>query len=189
METPDEEMDSLESGGQGTKHVRAQIPGAGGLSPSPPALSDAVPSTRTKALPIEEHIPELLRQVAGNRVVFVKGETGCGKSSMVPLCLYRDAVARGRYSYIICTQPRRVAAIALANRVAHLLGEDVGQTVGYRIGGGTKKECHGKTKILFVTTGYLLESLSHQHQGGLWSRATHVVLDAKNTVFGLTRDE
>ncbi|CUG05530.1 DEAD/DEAH box RNA helicase, putative [Bodo saltans] len=96
---------------------------------------------------------------------------------MVPLYLHRDAVAQGRYTYIICTQPRRVAAIALANRVAHLLGEEVGQTVGYRLEGGTKQEHHGKTRILFVTTGYLLENLSHRHEGGLWSRATHIVLD------------
>ncbi|CUG90189.1 ATP-dependent RNA helicase, putative [Bodo saltans] len=95
---------------------------------------------------------------------------------MVPLCLYRDAVAQGRYSYIICTQPRRFAASELAERVAHLLGEEVGQTVGYRIGGDTQ-ENYEKTRILFVTTGYLLENLSHRRQGGLWSRATHIVLD------------
>jgi HrpA-like RNA helicase len=176
METQDEEIDGLESGGCGTKHVCASVPAARATaSTTIPSGDEAIDATPfPSALPIKEHIPELVRAVQDNRIVFVIGSTGCGKSSFVPLSIFRDAVAEGRSVYIVCTQPRRVAAIAIAIRVAFLLGEPVGKTVGYRIGGGTRVDS-SDTSILFVTTGYLLECLSHQTT--LWARVTHLVFD------------
>jgi HrpA-like RNA helicase len=48
--------------------------------------------------------------------ILLRGETGCGKSSEIPLAIVRDAVARGQDVNVIVTQPRRLAARALCNR-------------------------------------------------------------------------
>ena len=75
--------------------------------------------------------------------------------------------------YLVVTQPRRLAAISLAQRVAALLGEPLGRTVGYAIANDSVGGPH--TRIVFVTTGYLLQSLLHHTR--LWDRLTHLVFD------------
>ncbi|KAM6038250.1 putative ATP-dependent RNA helicase DHX34 isoform 2-T2 [Chlamydotis macqueenii] len=76
------------------------------------------------ALPIAQYRERLLRAVAQNQVVVVAGDTGCGKSTQVPQFL----LAAG-YSHVACTQPRRIACISLAKRVAfeslHQYGDQV----------------------------------------------------------------
>ena len=68
--------------------------------------------------------------VNSNRVVVISGETGCGKTTQVPQYVLEAA---GDGASIICTQPRRIAAIGVAERVADEIGEPVGQSVGYQV--------------------------------------------------------
>jgi HrpA-like RNA helicase len=123
---------------------------------------------------VEEHLPALLAASAKHAVLCVDGETGCGKSTMVPLALLRAAGPRG---LVIVTQPRRVAAASLARRVAHTIGEPLGESVGYAI--GQERVASSRTRLLFVTTGWLLRLAASARAGGdaEFARATHVVLD------------
>ena len=63
---------------------------------------------------------KLLADIRGSRVIVVSGETGCGKTTQVPQCVIDDMDARGEGAYcsIICTQPRRISAMSVAERVS-----------------------------------------------------------------------
>ncbi len=84
--------------------------------------------------------------------MIVSGETGSGKTTQLPkFCL--DA-GRGLGGIIGCTQPRRIAAMTVANRIAEELGETLGQSVGYKIRFTDRTSRHSIIKIM--TDGILL---------------------------------
>ncbi|KAF4029979.1 Helicase associated domain (HA2) [Phytophthora infestans] len=137
-----------------------------------------------KTLPVFAHREEILENVAANQLTIIQGETGCGKSTSVPQFLYdswaRDKAAFERPVNIYVTQPRRIAAIELANTVARMregneFKEDgqVGKAIGYRI--GQKHLTSSKTKITYVTTGYMVERIIHDPEALM--KITHLVLD------------
>lgn len=119
----------------------------------------AMSSVRSSLLPVHAHMAAILSAISRRRLTCIRGETGCGKSSEIPLAIIREALARGgddaRDVNVVVTQPRRLAARALAARVAWLLGEEVGETCGYRVGNG-EGASGPKTRLLFVTSGWLL---------------------------------
>jgi len=83
------------------------------------------------SLPITARRVEIIQALSRNRVVIISGETGSGKTTQIPkMCL---EAGRGVRGIIGCTQPRRVAAVTVAERIAEELGQSVGQAVGYRI--------------------------------------------------------
>eukprot|EP00899_Mesostigma_viride_P016339 jgi/Mesvir1/24706/Mv21986-RA.1 len=101
----------------------------------------------------------VIQLVKDNTVVVVCGMTGCGKSTQVPQYILEamtEAGDGGRCN-IICTQPRRISAIGVAERVASERGEPVGNTVGYSIRMEARRSRH--TRLLFCTTGILLRTL------------------------------
>lgn len=108
-------------------------------------------------LPIHSVKKELLTIIRENKIVVIVGETGSGKTTQITQYLY-DA-GYGDYGQIGCTQPRRVAAVSVAKRVAEELGTDLGQKVGYAI---RFEDCtSGETVIKYMTDGVLLrESLN-----------------------------
>jgi len=75
---------------------------------------------------------------------------------------------------VLCTQPRRIACISLANRVATCLKQKVGDTIGYKISGDSNVR-PGRTKLIYVTTGYLLQVLVNNPEQ--IRSYTHLVLD------------
>lgn len=97
----------------------------------------------------------------------VQAPPGTGKTTLVP-----PAVAGHVGGLVVVTQPRRIAARAAARRLAHLLGEPVGRTVGYSVRGD--RQVGAGTRVEFVTTGVLLRRL--QRDAGLPGVAA-VVLD------------
>lgn len=135
-------------------------------------------------LPVFQHSDEILRNVEVNQLTIIQGETGCGKSTSVPQFIYdnsqRKCEPSKRPVNIYVTQPRRIAAIELANTVARMregneFGENgiVGSVIGYRIG---QKQCiSNKTRITYVTTGYMVERIIHDPAA--LSKITHLVLD------------
>src|SRR5580704_10077492 len=81
-------------------------------------------------LPINEALPALSEALEQARCVLLEAPPGAGKSTIVPLSLLDSAWLGGKQ--IIMLEPRRIAARAVASRMAQLLGEPVGKTVGYR---------------------------------------------------------
>jgi ATP-dependent helicase HrpB len=106
-------------------------------------------------LPIEQVIPDIQQALAcGNRLVLV-APPGAGKTTRVPLALLEEPWLAGRM--IILLEPRRLAARNAAARMADLLGEHTGDTVGYRI---RAERCESqRTRILVVTEGILTRML------------------------------
>ena len=127
-------------------------------SPTPPPSSPQLPKKRVSLdLPISAHRTKLLEMIEENRVVCVEGETGCGKSTRVPQYILDHSLSQTppRPCRVLVTQPRRMAAIKLAERVAQERGERLGVSVGYCVGGD--RSTVSGTAITYCTTGYLLQ--------------------------------
>ncbi|QCD83387.1 ATP-dependent RNA helicase DHX8/PRP22 [Vigna unguiculata] len=107
------------------------------------------------SLPIVQYEEKIIETVERNAVVVVIGETGSGKSTQLSQMLHR----RG-YGKIAVTQPRRVAAVSVARRVAQELGVQLGEEVGYAI--RFEDRTSHNTRIKYLTDGVLLrESLAN----------------------------
>src|SRR5262245_3017930 len=82
-------------------------------------------------LPVAERAEEIAAAIRSHPVVIVCGDTGSGKTTQIPkICL---EVGRGERGLIGHTQPRRIAARAVATRIAQELGSEVGALVGYKV--------------------------------------------------------
>ncbi|KAG0001580.1 hypothetical protein BGZ79_004460 [Entomortierella chlamydospora] len=125
-------------------------------------------------LPAWSFKDQLVKAVKENPVVIVCGETGCGKTTQVPQFILDSWIQEciGEHANIVCTQPRRIAAIGVAERVAVERSTDIGQQVGYAIRGENKSGRN--TKLLFCTTGILLRRL---HSDPTLQNITHVMVD------------
>ncbi|XP_058737040.1 probable pre-mRNA-splicing factor ATP-dependent RNA helicase DEAH4 [Vicia villosa] len=105
-------------------------------------------------LPIVQYEEKIIETVENNSIIVIIGETGSGKSTQLSQMLHR----RG-YSKIAVTQPRRVAAVSVARRVAQELGVQLGEEVGYAI--RFEDRTSRNTRIKYLTDGVLLrESLA-----------------------------
>ena len=125
-------------------------------------------------LPAAESRQAVVTAVAANRVVVLSGETGCGKSTQVPQFLLEAAAAAGSGGAcsIVVTQPRRISAIGLAERVAAERCERCGDVVGYAVRLEARRS--ERTRLLFCTTGILLRRLLNDPE---LDDVSHVVLD------------
>lgn len=106
-------------------------------------------------LPIETALPALQETLRTARAAVLEAPTGAGKTTLVPLSLLNEPWASAKK--ILMLEPRRVAARAAASRMASLLGERPGETVGYRVRLDTK--VGPKTRIEVVTEALLTRRL------------------------------
>jgi ATP-dependent helicase HrpB len=106
-------------------------------------------------LPVAEIIPEVQQKLKEHTTVIIGAPPGAGKSTLLPLCLFEETFLAGKK--IIMLEPRRLAARSIAMRMAELLNEEVGQTVGYRI--RFENRVSAQTKIEVVTEGILTRML------------------------------
>ncbi len=121
-------------------------------------------------LPITDRRQELLDTIRDNQVVIVAGETGSGKSTQLPkLCL---ELGRGVDGWIGHTQPRRIAARSIANRVAEELGSTVGELVGYTV--RFSDQVGETTLVKLMTDGILLNEIHHDRR---LSRYDTIIID------------
>lgn len=112
-----------------------------------------------KELPVYMQETEILDSIENNLVTIICGETGSGKSTQVPQFCYEYGYSGStRPGMIGITQPRRVAATALAKRISEELNYELGQQVGYQIR-YDKKFMTENTKIKLMTDGLLLKEL------------------------------
>ncbi|CAK0808001.1 unnamed protein product [Prorocentrum cordatum] len=123
-------------------------------------------------LPMASLCGQLRDLVELHRVIVIDAATGSGKSTLVPICLAEQCAELGRDCRIVVTQPRKLAAKGLAKRVSQQCGTQVGNFVGYRVGGNREdKGC----KVVYVTAGHMLEALVHNPQH--LQTFSHLVLD------------
>src|SRR5690349_8961827 len=108
-------------------------------------------------LPIHEALPRLRDALAQHRAVVLQAPPGAGKSTGVPLALLNEPWLQGRK--IVMLEPRRLAARAVATRMASQLNEPVGRTVGYRTRLDSKVS--KDTRIEVVTEGILTRRLQN----------------------------
>lgn len=106
-----------------------------------------------RSLPVFPFREELLAAVAHHQVLIIEGETGSGKTTQIPQYLFEEGyTAKGMK--IACTQPRRVAAMSVAARVAREMGVKLGNEVGYSI---RFEDCTSERTVLrYMTDGMLL---------------------------------
>ena len=180
-DTPRVDANKMATDADTTKDVAPSLPGASSTTSSPEEKEKekAVAAENARLLAavlhkkdaqkIQNTLPAhgardaLLRVIeeSGSPVTVLTGETGSGKTTCVPLFVLEHyaAAARGAEANVLVAQPRRVAAVSVARRVAEVFGESVGHTVGYAVRGDSRV-CSRRTRLTFLTTGALLRRLA-----------------------------
>lgn len=136
-----------------------------------------------KSLPAWQMSEKILETICSSQVVVISGETGCGKSTQTPQFILddyfeklqqttKDKKAKIEPIQIICTQPRRLSAIGVAERVAAERCEKIGSVVGYQI--RLENKISKATRLTFCTTGILLRRL--QSDPNL-ANVSHIIID------------
>jgi ATP-dependent helicase HrpB len=111
-------------------------------------------------LPVSEIIPDISQKLLSENTLIIHAPPGAGKSTLLPLVMLNEPWLGNKK--IIVLEPRRLAAKTIAMRMAHMLGQDVGQTVGYRI--RFEKVITVQTRIEIVTEGILSRMLQHDNE-------------------------
>ncbi|ANB12516.1 putative helicase [Sugiyamaella lignohabitans] len=129
-----------------------------------------------KDLPAWKKQQQIVDLVTKNQITLITGETGSGKSTQVVQFVLDDMISKntGSACNIICTQPRRISAMGVAQRVADERDTPIGEQVGYVIRGESKVS--NNTKLRFVTSGVLLRMIQTDPEGALQG-VSHVVVD------------
>ncbi|TVP43392.1 MAG: ATP-dependent helicase HrpB, partial [Mongoliibacter sp.] len=110
-------------------------------------------------LPVNAILEQVKNSLRQNNTLIVTAPPGAGKSTVLPLSLLEESFLKGKK--ILMLEPRRLAAKSIAIRMADLLGEPVGNTVGYRIRFDNKVSA--KTKIEVLTEGILTRILHNDN--------------------------
>lgn len=133
------------------------------------------PPVATTKLPVYGYREQILELVDKNQLVVLSADTGCGKSTQIPQFLLDDALARGRgeETRIICTQPRRISALSLSERVSRERRGGDPKEVGHAIRFDSSYDAK-RTKLIFCTTGTLLKWLNNDPLARGFS---HIILD------------
>ncbi|CAM4578649.1 unnamed protein product [Leuciscus chuanchicus] len=120
---------------------------------------------------------ELVKLISANQVLVVSGETGCGKTTQVTQFILDDFIQRGMGSLcrVVCTQPRRISAISVAERVASERAEPVGEgkSCGYQIRLQSRLP-RKQGSVLYCTTGIILQWL---RSDTYLTSVSHLILD------------
>ena len=106
-------------------------------------------------LPVVERIEEIARAMREHQVVVIAGETGSGKTTQIPKIALH--IGRGRHAQIGLTQPRRIAARSVAERLAEELDVELGALVGYQV--RFTDTSSADTAVKVMTDGILLNEL------------------------------
>lgn len=131
-------------------HKRLDVPG--GRWHTPRAIADVVGAA---GLPVTGALPSLRVALAGSGAAVLVAPPGTGKTTLVPLALADDT--DGAAGRVVVAEPRRVAVRAAAARMAYLLGEPVGERVGYAVRG--ERRTGPDVRVEVVTTGLLVARL------------------------------
>ncbi|MCL6423900.1 ATP-dependent RNA helicase HrpA [Brachybacterium sp. JHP9] len=135
-------------------------------------LSGPLEVTYPQDLPVTQRRDDILEALRTHQVVVIAGETGSGKTTQIPKMLLELGYGQGS-RLIGHTQPRRLAARSVAQRIASELGEKLGEgTVGYQV--RFTKETSRGTRLKLMTDGILLAELARDH---LLKRYDAIIID------------
>ncbi|KAI1432381.1 P-loop containing nucleoside triphosphate hydrolase protein [Xylaria sp. CBS 124048] len=123
-------------------------------------------------LPVHQQRQEFLDRYHENQILVFVGETGSGKTTQIPQYVIYDELPHLAHKMVACTQPRRVAATSVAQRVANELDVNLGEEVGYSI--RFEDKTSSKTMLKYMTDGMLLREAMHD---GDLSRYSCIILD------------
>lgn len=136
-------------------------------------------------LPVYTRATDILAKIEVNDVTIVMAATGSGKTTQVPQLILEDWINRGDGARcnVMCTQPRRLAAMSVAERIADERGQPLGRQVGYQVRFDAKRpEPNGS--ITFCTTGIFLKRMqsaigaqAHSDSVAAMDQVTHIVVD------------
>jgi len=126
------------------------------------------------SLPMYSHREQLLEAIKKHPVTVLCAETGAGKTTQCPQFILEQAFEGGYADQvnIICTQPRRISALSVAERVAEEMDERIGKHIGYQIRMEAKRS--KETRLMFCTTGVVLRRLQDDPD---LKGITHVIVD------------
>ena len=128
-------------------------------------------------LPMNQYRAQVLDLVNNNIYSIIVGATGSGKTTQVPQILLEDAINKGKGSScnIICTQPRRIAAVSVAKRVAVERAEVLQDSIGYHVRFDLKLPKIGGS-VTYCTTGILQQQLQH-FPDDVMDNVSHLIID------------
>jgi ATP-dependent helicase HrpA len=121
------------------------------------SIPSDLPAKLNLDLPVSQRADDLVQAIIDNQVIIVAGETGSGKTTQLPKLAM--LAGRGITGQIGHTQPRRLAARSVANRIAEELGEPLGNTVSFKIRFNEQGSAQSVVKLM--TDGILLAELGH----------------------------
>ncbi|XP_025956818.2 ATP-dependent RNA helicase A isoform X1 [Dromaius novaehollandiae] len=126
-----------------------------------------------EALPVKNFENEILDAIRHNSVVVIRGATGCGKTTQVPQYILDEYIKSNRAAEcnIVVTQPRRISAVSVAERVSYERGEQPGQSCGYSVRFESVLP-RPHASVMFCTVGVLLRKLEAGIRG-----ISHVIVD------------
>ncbi|KAJ0111776.1 hypothetical protein Patl1_01411 [Pistacia atlantica] len=138
-------------------------------------------------LPIASFKNIVTSTIESNQVVLICGETGCGKTTQVPQYLLDHMWGKGDACKIVCTQPRRISATSVAERISYERGENVGENIGYKIRLESKGGKH--SSIVFCTNGVLLRLLVSKGGNRLKEASNNPAKDDVSAITHIIVDE
>ncbi|XP_053928462.1 ATP-dependent RNA helicase A isoform X3 [Cuculus canorus] len=126
-----------------------------------------------ETLPVKNFESEILDAVHHNSVVVIRGATGCGKTTQVPQYILDEYIRTNRAAEcnIVVTQPRRISAVSVAERVSYERGEEPGQSCGYSVRFESVLP-RPHASMMFCTVGVLLRKVETGIRG-----ISHVIVD------------
>ena len=138
------------------------------------------------ALPVKSKAQDILAKIEVNDVTIIMAATGSGKTTQIPQLLFDDWINRGQGAKcnILCTQPRRLAAMSVAERIADERGSKLGQEVGYQVRFDAKPP-QPNGSITFCTTGIFLKRM----QSSLGANANPASVAAMDQITHIVVDE
>lgn len=123
-------------------------------------------------LPVHQQRDEFLQLYQQSQILVFVGETGSGKTTQIPQFVLFDDLPQTQRKMVACTQPRRVAAMSVAQRVAEEMDVKLGDEVGYSI--RFEDKTSSKTLLKYMTDGMLLREAMNDHN---LSRYSTIMLD------------
>ncbi|KAF2463402.1 P-loop containing nucleoside triphosphate hydrolase protein [Lindgomyces ingoldianus] len=127
---------------------------------------------KRRDLPVHAQRDEFLKLYQESQILVFVGETGSGKTTQIPQFVLYDDLPHLNKKLVACTQPRRVAAMSVAQRVAEEMDVQLGEEVGYSI--RFEDKTGPKTMLKYMTDGMLLREAMHDNN---LTRYSTIILD------------